>query len=199
MPNNFLSVTAVAVPAESEIFRAYESADLADAYSIGIPESSTTSPEQLASFIFSNQAPWISWLMKVRDLVLARFGLKTSAQLAKAAPASKVRRIGFFRIYATTENEIVLGEDDSHLDFRLSVLCTTSNSMPAQRRLTLSTVVRCHNRLGRAYIFVIAPFHRVVVRASLRRAALSGWPKAAALPCRTAARRASTEAGGVTS
>jgi hypothetical protein len=39
--------------------------------------------------------------------------------------------------------------------------------------------VHCHNRLGRFYIFVIAPFHRLVVKASLRRAAALGWPKQA--------------------
>jgi hypothetical protein len=37
--------------------------------------------------------------------------------------------------------------------------------------------VHCHNLLGRAYLFVIAPFHRLVVKASLRRAAHIGWPR----------------------
>jgi hypothetical protein len=179
MPTQSLSVTAVPVPAESEVFLAYQRTNLADAYSIRLPAGATASPEQLARFIFSGQVPWVSRLMKVRDLIVARFGLKTSDRLANADPSNGVRRIGLFRIYATTENEIVLGEDDRHLDFRLSVLCTTSRSSPAQRRLTVSTVVHCHNRLGRAYIFLIAPIHRAVVRSSLRRAALSGWPRAA--------------------
>jgi hypothetical protein len=39
--------------------------------------------------------------------------------------------------------------------------------------------VHCHNRLGRIYITLIAPFHRLVVEASLRRAARLGWPTAA--------------------
>jgi len=34
------------------------------------------------------------------------------------------------------------------------------------------------NLLGRVYIGVIAPFHRQVVKAGLRRAAHIGWPKA---------------------
>jgi hypothetical protein len=42
--------------------------------------------------------------------------------------------------------------------------------------LTVSTVVHCHNLPGRAYLLVIAPFHRMVVKASLRRAARVGWP-----------------------
>jgi hypothetical protein len=66
--------------------------------------------------------------MKVRDLLITGFGLKTSAQLARVEPGSKVRRIGIFRIYSTSRHEIVLGEDDRHLDFRLSVLCLASRS-----------------------------------------------------------------------
>jgi len=72
-----------------------------------------------------------------------------------------------------------LGEDDKHLDFRLSVLRSPDLSPTLGGQLTVSTVVHCHNLLGRAYILVIAPFHRLVVKASLRRAARIGWPKAA--------------------
>ena len=76
-------------------------------------------------------------------------------------------------------SEIVLGEDDKHLDFRLSLLCSPASAQSPQRRLILSTAVHCHNRLGRFYITLIAPFHRRIVRACLRQAARAGWPAAA--------------------
>ena len=87
-------------------------------------------------------------------------------------------RISIFKVYGRSETEIVLGEDDRHLDFRLSVLRTPDLSPTLGGQLTVSTVVHCHNLLGRAYLLVIAPFHRLVVKASLRRAAHIGWPKA---------------------
>ena len=62
--------------------------------------------------------------------------------------------------------EIVLGEDDRHLDFRLSLLRRTS---PAGTQLIATTVVRSHNALGRTYLTVIRPFHHLVIRASLAR------------------------------
>jgi hypothetical protein len=37
--------------------------------------------------------------------------------------------------------------------------------------------VQCHNLLGRVYLLVIAPFHRMVVRSTLHRAARAGWPR----------------------
>lgn len=169
------AVTPVALPAESEVSRIYKSMNLADAYSIPLPDGTSASPELLARFIFSQQAPWITGLMKVRDALVAGFGLKTSNRLTSLGTEDMAKRIGIFKIYSTTKHEIILGEDDKHLNFRLSVLCSVQPT--GERRLILSTVVHCHNRLGRIYIFLIAPFHRLVVRSSLCRAARIGWPQ----------------------
>ena len=103
-----------------------------------------------------------------RDLrFVAVGGAKVSHELLLRA-----ERVGIFKFYSSNDTEIVVGEDDKHLDFRISLLCTDG-------KLTLSTVVHCHNLLGHAYLFAIAPFHRAVVKASLRRAAKIGWPLAA--------------------
>ena len=116
--------------------------------------------------------------MTVRDAIVGRFGLKTAKQLMSLEAEGKTSRVGFFRFYSTSPIEVVLGEDDMHLDFRISVLCSGSPSPGGKRHLTLSTVVRCHNRMGRLYILVIAPFHRLIIQSSLRRAARIGWPRA---------------------
>ncbi|MDL2357556.1 MAG: DUF2867 domain-containing protein [Pseudomonadota bacterium] len=171
--------TAVSLPPESAIATAYASTQLADAYSIELPAGASTNPELLARFIFAHQAAWVGALLAVRDAVVARFGLKTAKHLASLNIDGKSKRVGIFRIYATSPTEIVLGEDDRHLDFRASVLCSIEPTPAGKRHLTLSTVVHCHNRLGRVYIFVIAPFHRLVVQSNLRRAARIGWPLAA--------------------
>ena len=167
------SVTAVALPSESRVFHIYETLDLADAYAIRLPANAITDPEQLARFMFSHQPPWVALLMKMRDALVARFGIKTSKQLQNSGG----ERIGIFKIYETGMHEIVLGEDDIHLDFRLSVLLQTRMfSTGNAPYLILSTVVHCHNRLGHAYITLITPFHKMVVRSALRRAAHIGWP-----------------------
>src|SRR5258708_13503137 len=180
MSNQHHRVTVVSLPPESRIAKAYASTNLADAYSIELPSGASGDPERLARFIFSHQAPWIGSLLAVRDAIVGRFGLKTAKQLISAGGESKTGRVGIFKIYGTSPTEIVLGEDDKHLDFRLSVLCSNQPSPGGKRQLTLSTVVHCHNRLGRLYILVIAPFHRLVVQSSLRSAARVGWPSAAA-------------------
>jgi hypothetical protein len=168
--------TPVSIPPESRIVKAFASTNLADAYSIELPPETSSNPELLARFIFSHQARWINSLIAVRDAIVGGFGLKTAKQLISFGAESKTGRVGIFKIYGTSPTEIVLGEDDKHLDFRLSVLCSNQPSPGGKRQLTLSTVVHCHNRLGRLYILVVAPFHRLVVQSSLRSAARIGWP-----------------------
>jgi len=167
------SVTAVTLPGESHLFRMYETPDLADAYAIRLPKNTIADPEMLARFLFSHQSLWVELLMRMRDTLVARFGIKTSEQLQNSGG----ERIGIFKIYETGMQEIILGEDDIHLDFRLSVLTQTKMvSAESASYLILSTVVHCHNCLGRIYITLIAPFHRMVVRSVLRRSARVGWP-----------------------
>jgi hypothetical protein len=190
MSTEFHRATSVSLPPESAIANAYASMHLADAYSIELPTEASTDPEVLARFIFAHQAPWISTLTAVRDALVAGFGLKTAKHLASLDAQSGAGRLGIFRIYRTTSTEVVLGEDDKHLDFRLSVLCSGESSPGAKRRLILSTVVHCHNRFGRLYIFFIAPFHRLVVQSSLRSAARVGWPSCAGDGDRGASRTA---------
>jgi hypothetical protein len=179
MPSEFTLVKPVALPAQSAVATVYESLNLADAFEVQLPVGTSGDPDILWRFLISQQPSWIGWLTNLRDAIVARLGLKTARHLATLSSEGHADRIGIFKVYGRSENEIVLGEDDKHLDFRLSVLRTPDSSPTLGGQLTVSTVVHCHNLLGRAYLSVIAPFHRQVVKASLRRAARIGWPKAA--------------------
>ncbi|MCP3819082.1 DUF2867 domain-containing protein [Streptomyces sp. A3M-1-3] len=67
-----------------------------------------------------------------------------------------------FPVVAREGAEIMLGEDAGHLDFRASVFV-------GREEVTLSTVVRTHNRLGRLYFAVVRRAHPFMARAMLRR------------------------------
>ena len=172
-------VLPVAIPHQSRVLQLFSTTYLADAYETPLPEGAIHDPQALARFIFGNQPSWVSKLMRMRDLIAARFGLKTVNRLRKSAD----KRVGIFKIYETHPTEVILGEDDTHLDFRVSVQ-VRSQSLAGHGAdfVVVSTVVHCHNLLGRSYIFFIAPFHRLVVKAGLRRAATLGWPRTQAAP-----------------
>jgi len=178
MPNDYTLVTPVALPEQSSVAAVYGSTNLADAYAVRLPSGTSRDPDVLWRFVMSQQPAWIGWLTGVRDAIVSCFGLKTARELSTLPDETRGDRIAFFKVYARSESEIILGEDDRHLGFRLSVLRSPDLSPADGGLLTVSTVVHCHNVLGRAYIAVIAPFHRLVVKASLRRAAQVGWPRA---------------------
>lgn len=184
MSYHLTRVHAVAVPAESVVAGIYASTQLADAFAVRLSPGATRDPETLARFILEQQPGWVEGLMQVRDTIVGGLGLKTAKQLKAEGAVPAVPRVGIFRIYQTLPHEIILGEDDSHLDFRVSVLVRpepgATGDVASAGQVVVSTAVHCHNLLGRSYLTVIAPFHRQVVQAGLRRAARAGWPPATA-------------------
>ncbi|WP_418145571.1 DUF2867 domain-containing protein [Variovorax paradoxus] len=163
-----------ALPPGACVAGLYRGAFLADAFAIDLPPGATRDVMALARFAFERPAPWVDRLMALRDRLVSGFGIKTASALRADRPGG-APRVGIFRIYETHANEVVLGEDDRHLDFRVSVMRSVAGDS-----LTAVTVVHCHNLFGRNYIRLIAPFHRLVVRSALERAARSGWPAEAA-------------------
>lgn len=179
MKNDFfarINAVAVQIPLDARANGFYAITHLADAYAISLPPDVVADPEQLARFLFESQPVWAEKLMGLRDMLVSVFGLKTAKQLGAPAAEGAEKRIAIFKIYESSAKEVFLGEDDSHLNFRISVQVrpATASSTP---QLTVATVVHCHNLLGRTYITLIAPFHRTIVQAALRRAAKLGWPK----------------------
>lgn len=148
MPSKRTLVQQVAIPPQSAVATVFKSMNLADAFAIQLPSDASIDPDVLARFIFAVQPWWIGALTNVRDAIVAGFGLKTAKHLATLSSDATAPRISIFRVFGTSDDEVVLGENDKHLDFRVSILCTPGSPPGAGGQLTLSTVVHCHNFLG---------------------------------------------------
>jgi hypothetical protein len=111
--------------------------------------------------MLSHSPPWVDALMRLRDLIVAPFGLKT----AHSARHANVDKVGFFPVLSETPQRLIAGFNDNHLDFRVVVDVAADGT---GQRVTATTVVLMHNWLGRIYLTVIKPFHRMVVRSMLR-------------------------------
>lgn len=159
------------LPPASQLMSSYGRADFADAFSVDLPEAASHDAECVARHIFDHQPEWIAALLRLRDLLVRPFGIRRAADLRAAGGD----RISIFRVFGRYPNEIVLGEDDTHLDFRVSVLVQPSSD-ECPGRVIVTTLVFYNRLLGRAYIALIAPFHRMVVRRSLLHAQKIGWP-----------------------
>jgi hypothetical protein len=105
---------------------------------------------------------WIEALLTLRNILVAPFGLKTTAS------SGATDLIGIFPVVSQTSERLVAGFDDRHLDFRVVVdVAGTGHG----QRVTATTLVKTHNLLGRVYLKIILPFHRLIVRRMLRQVA----------------------------
>jgi hypothetical protein len=160
---------ARAVPVPTSVLAPlYGGADLLDAFAINLPAGASDDIEVLARSAFERPAGWIRALTRVRDAVMATVGVKSSRAIGAAA-AARGLVIGYFPLLSKSADELVMGEDDRHLDFRAAILLRATAE--GGRELVAVTVVHCHNQLGRAYLAAITPFHRAIVQANLERAA----------------------------
>jgi hypothetical protein len=161
-----LRAQRITPPATSLIGGWYHNADLLDSYCVPLPADHGNALHVARATLGQPEA-WFRVLISIRDAIMARFGVKTSTQMLRKLDAAD--RVDFFPLIDSTEHEVILGEDDLHLDFRLSLFIQRSAGQPDL--LIATTAVRCHNLLGRAYLWMITPFHHLVVRAKLGRAA----------------------------
>jgi len=169
-----MTVEPAALPTDSRLVDLYPGADLADAFAVLLPADATRDIERLAKAVFAQPSPWFKALLGLRDAIVGNLGIKTAKSMLQAGTANKIY---FFPILNRSAHEIIVGENDIHLDFQASILL--GKTLPdGRQQLIVTTVVHCHNRLGRTYLFVIRPFHGLVVRDFLWRAEARGWEAA---------------------
>lgn len=97
--------------------------------------------------------------MSRRDLLVRPFGLRRAAD---ADP-----REGF-PVLTRAADEVLMGLDDRHLDFRVSIRVVPAADGPSV--LVLTTTVTFHGALGRLYFLPVRPFHLRLIPLLMRRA-----------------------------
>ena len=71
-------------------------------------------------------------------------------------------------MFTTTENEVILGEDDKHLNFRVSLILNPKGKKTENKDLIVSTTVEFNNWFGRLYFLPVRPFHKLIVPTILK-------------------------------
>ena len=136
-------------------------AQFSDAFSITVDDD--LDARHAAERMMAGKSWWIDALLALRNIIVAPLGLKDG----KHNDAS-LDVIGIFPVVSETPDRLIAGFDDKHLDFR--VVVDVSGAKPG-RSVTATTLVMTHNFLGRAYLAIIMPFHKIVVKSMLRRVA----------------------------
>jgi hypothetical protein len=151
-PHRFGSPFAVPVPSARLLTRALPRFSWSDAYAMELPAGGRTAdPEEWAGAIFQNPPWWVRLLFGVRQLLVRAVGIERGDGHT-------------FAILDWREDEVLVGTDQQHLDFRASVLVSPG-------RVVVSTLVGVRNRRGLAYWAVVQRLHPFVVRSMMARAA----------------------------
>jgi hypothetical protein len=161
-----------APPSGSLLTEVAARAHYGDTFFMRVPRA--TFPDVDALALACTRLPgWVSGMMRFRDKLVAPLGLKTTDDIpppdlehtAKHLAAGD--RAGIFQILARNAHELLMGEDDRHLDFRFSLFLREEGAF---QDIFATTTVHFHNVWGRLYFLFVAPIHRLIIPSMLRHA-----------------------------
>ena len=148
--------TVTTVPVDPAFIASLPGCDFADAFSVVVARRDLDARVLSADF-FSTPPAWAGALMDMRNAIMGGLGYK----------APKIRK--GFPVLRESADEVVSGLDDGHLDFR--ALMKVEPVDACSSRITLTTAVATHNWIGRSYLALIMPFHKLIVRSMVKQLA----------------------------
>lgn len=144
-----------------------------DSYQGNITEKNNTISIVDVAKVFIKPGPkCIGFLLVLRNKIVSVFGLKNDIGDTKHPESFKFEpgeQAGLFRVFIRTNDEIILGEDDKHLNFRVSLFLQESGNNKSNKIVTVTTIVIYNNWFGQLYFFMIKPFHKLIVTRMLKK------------------------------
>lgn len=110
-------------------------------------------------------------LIMLRELMAKKIGLKTAEgrksilKELEEFDGNVGSKIGLFEVVERSEDKLITGQNDTHLDFRLLFLVERGNP----QKITLTTEVITHNLLGNIYFLFVMPMHKLIMPWVLKR------------------------------
>jgi Protein of unknown function (DUF2867) len=176
IPEHTMKITACAVPSETAVDQRFaKHAHYRDSYCVHLRRADQ-SVVGIFHAIFGHRPVWMKALFVVRNTAVALFGIATPATGDIMNPTVKPHykvgdTIGSWPIFALTDTELIAGRDNSHLDFRLSILKRQDGD---RTTVAISTLCDVHNAFGKTYLACIVPFHTRGIKWLISRAVAAG-------------------------
>ena len=159
-------------PPDSIIGESFSKTDYADTYKVPVYNCQDYSIDYLTALFFTSMPLWINGLMSLRNSLVKLWGLRGANVRHLNEPDRSIHyEIGskavLFRVHDRNDVEIVLAENDKHLNFRTSLLVVRGNDKK-QGYLYCTTIVHYNNIFGKLYFFPVKPFHQLIIKAMLK-------------------------------
>jgi hypothetical protein len=162
-------VQEIEIPSTSLAIKSLPQIDFADAFQCQLPEDRPQNIDSVTRAIFLTMPQWVAQLLELRNNLVRPFGLKTSIDTVSSSYQDELQpgtAVGVFEVLDRRQSdEIMLGEDDKHLDYRVSIQLEREKE---KCWVVVSTVVKFNNWLGRAYFVPVKPVHKIVVPAMMK-------------------------------
>ena len=139
----------------SRLIKKYFPANYKDCFRDKIYRKPYMSVNELFNLMFSQYPKWIMRMYYIRNLIVKPFGVKINKSFANM-------------VIEQNENEIIIGAKDKHLTFHVSLFC--SDVKDKTQEVSITTIVKYENILGRIYFAAIWLFHRIIVSYQFKRA-----------------------------
>ena len=155
-------------PENSEIQNIANDAYFKDSWSIQSIYPELSAFQQFIK-LFTHTPKWIDYCMQLRNKIVKHLGLKDLGSFSKIDPNKGEAsydlgdRIGIFTLIQKYKNEIIVGDDDKHLNVILSIHKNEITNI-----ITVTTVVHVKNWLGRIYMLFVKPMHKIIAPSTLK-------------------------------
>ncbi|MCE3044220.1 DUF2867 domain-containing protein [Legionella sp. 16cNR16C] len=134
-----------------------------DTFSGVLAADSNHSIESIAKLFFNSSPQWARKLLYLRNRLVGWCGLKTRDIPNEELEINLIigKRIGLFKLHDFSDDELLFGEDDKHLDVRIIIQRTTRN-------IQLTTLIQYKKAWGKLYFNIIRIFHQQIIKSQLR-------------------------------
>jgi hypothetical protein len=127
--------------------------------------------DELTTVSLTTNPKWVDFLVWLRNKIVRLFGLITempdTSGIDKAKTIEPGCNVGFFNVLKRNGEDILMGNEDKHLDFVLSTYIFRNSSN--ERIFAITTKVKLKNTFGKAYFSCIKPFHSLILNSTMKR------------------------------
>ncbi|SEQ49523.1 DUF2867 domain-containing protein [Thalassovita taeanensis] len=150
------------LPDEAVLIAPRDQLNFLDVATLPLPHPMT--PFEVWQMMMEKPLPLAKQAFWLRDAISARFGVKKIGGFSTrpTTPPRIGRKLDFFLVEDISPTRMLLTERDRHLDVMTCI--TTTDSV-----LAITSSVKVHNTYGRLYMLPVAPAHKLIVSAMLRR------------------------------
>ena len=146
-----------------ESIRMFPDVDFADTFST---TNTHNTIDEITQLVFGTSPSWVRVLFAIRNNLVRFIGLSVPKPEEKSVKFEVGAYVRFFKIYYFDKDQVILGANDSHLNFRAIIF----NDNTDNYNIKVSTLVKYNNTKGRYYMKFIKPFHKLIIKRMMKNA-----------------------------